>query len=574
MLRRAVTPGLLVVVLPTFVPLLQAAASPVATAAWNFRGGAHPFLTPPRSPAVTTTVVAAQDPAAVEASLDLDRPTRRLIQQGLRNEGFDPGEPDGLFGPRTRAAIRRWQEARGVPPTGHLAGTEAALLRGAGAQSPIRSDTDATTAAPHPTARPGDRHTAAQLSAPNNPSSAAVHARRTATDTLPPQPQPHRTPAPPATAPGQLPPVILLDSHLLRAEQSTRNDDRRGALAAMEQIDVLQAEHQLDTPADYHFRYARVWTSLANWERSQASAVRYLELTGRDGEHYLDALTLMNRATAALEDLARERERLAAEAARRRAAEARERAALERRVNAARGVIAEMQFAAIPAGQFTMGTDSPYASYQGPVTTVRITRPFEIGRYEVTQAEWETVMGDDPSQFAGCAQCPVEQLTWDEIHQFISVLNAADRDIWNYRLPTEAEWEYAARAGSTGDRYVRDVEASAWCYDNSEARTHPVGLKRPNAFGLYDVLGNVSEVVQDWLGLYPGGSVVDPVGPSRSTLRIGGLNPKKVTRGGNWFLPLGACALASRLSFTMEMDRGGGIRNSSWEGFRLVRTAE
>ena len=163
-----------------------------------------------------------------------------------------------------------------------------------------------------------------------------------------------------------------------------------------------------------------------------------------------------------------------------------------------------------------------------------------------------------PGSRAGCARCPVERLTWDEIHQFISALNAADRDVWTYRLPSEATSEGdAARAGSTADRYVvGHVDASAWCPDNSEKPTHPFGLQRPNAFGLYDVLGNVAEVVHDWPGRYPGGTVVDPVGPSRSTIHMGGNNPYRVTRGRDWFTPQIGCELAERSFFTMEMDRG------------------
>ena len=122
------------------------------------------------------------------------------------------------------------------------------------------------------------------------------------------EPQPDRTFPRVATAPAQLPPDILLDSHLLRAEQAVRDDDRAAARAAMAEIDALQAEHELETPADYHYRYARIWSAVANWERSHASAFRYLELLGRDGDHYLDALTLLNRATAAIEEIERAHE--------------------------------------------------------------------------------------------------------------------------------------------------------------------------------------------------------------------------------------------------------------------------
>lgn len=111
------------------------------------------------------------------------------------------------------------------------------------------------------------------------------------------------TPSIRSTAHGQLPPDILLDSYLLRAEEAVRQRDHAAARAAMERIAALQEAHVLETVAEYHYRYASVWNGVGAWERSLASAVRYLELTGRDGNHYSDALTLMNRATAAIEEI-------------------------------------------------------------------------------------------------------------------------------------------------------------------------------------------------------------------------------------------------------------------------------
>ena len=188
---------------------------------------------------------------------------------------------------------------------------------------------------------------------------------------------------------------------------------------------------------------------------------------------------------------------------------------------------AGMEFGWVPAGEFRMGSTSGEAdSDEQPVTRVRISRGFWLGKYEVTRSEWQAVMGSNPSSFDWCGRCPVEQVSWEDVQQFIRRLNSQEgREM--YRLPTEAEWEYAARAGTAGDRYG-SVDAVAWYGNNSESRTHEVGRKTPNAWGLYDMLGNVNEWVQDWYGAYPGGSVTDPRGP--------GSGSSRVDRGGSWVL--------------------------------------
>ena len=333
---------------------------------------------------------------------------------------------------------------------------------------------------------------------------------------------------------------------------------------------------------NYHYRYARIWSAVANWERSQASAVRYLDLLGRDGDHYLDALTLMNRATAAIEEIARARELRAAAEARAQAAEARARADSERALRAAIVAVEQMEFVSIPPGEFRMGSSNE-DSNRYPRTRVRITRAFQIARYEVTQSQWNSIMGNNPTyaRFVTCDRCPVSTRSWDEVQRLLSMVNtAADGDGWLYRLPTEAEWEYAARGGQRGDRLGGDLNASAWFRDTQEGRIHtrPVGSKRPNGFGLYDMFGNLAELTQDWYAdSYPGGTLTDPTGhpTGRYTYRNStgrrqatAAIPYKVVRGCDTLSSRAQCDTYDRRSFNVSR---AVISNSA--GLRLVRVA-
>ena len=221
-----------------------------------------------------------------------------------------------------------------------------------------------------------------------------------------------------------------------------------------------------------------------------------------------------------------------------------------------------MEFVWVPAGEFLMGSTSAEAyDNEQPVRTVRIGEGFWLGKYEVTQAEWERVMGSNPSGFDECgARCPVEQVSWNDAREFIERLNAGvggDR----YRMPTEAEWEYAARAGTTGDRYG-NVDAIGWHRGNSRGGTDPVGQKGPNGWGLHDMLGNVAESVDDcWHDSYGGA-------PADGTARTSGGNcSRRVVRGGSWFhLPR-----AMRAAYRYWNDDG--IRDDL-VGFRVARTPD
>jgi formylglycine-generating enzyme required for sulfatase activity len=219
-----------------------------------------------------------------------------------------------------------------------------------------------------------------------------------------------------------------------------------------------------------------------------------------------------------------------------------------------------MELKLIPAGTFLMGSANGSSDEQ-PVHEVTITKPYYLGVTEVTNGQWQAVMGDVPSRWKN-ADLPVENVSWADAATFCSRLSglAAERQAGRvYRLPTEAEWEYARRAGTTTEYSFGDDDSLlgdfAWFDDNSGRQTHPVGEKRPNGWGLYDMHGNVWEWCSDWYGDYTAGAVRDPVGPASGSDRV--------LRGGGWYSPAWICR---------SEDRGGidpSGRGSSY-GFRLA----
>lgn len=214
-----------------------------------------------------------------------------------------------------------------------------------------------------------------------------------------------------------------------------------------------------------------------------------------------------------------------------------------------------MEFVRIEAASFQMGSETGDED-EKPVHQVILSKGFELQTTEVTQAQWEAVMGSNPSGFKG-ADRPVEQVSWNEVQTFLTRLNAKENTT-RYRLPTEAEWECACKAGGEEPDAAIDLNAAAWNAANSANATQPVGRKAPNAWGLYDMRGNVWEWVQDWIGPYPPGAQTDPQGAPAGA-RYRGM------RGGSWRLDVAArfrCAY-----------RGGAAPNhgSNGIGFRCAR---
>lgn len=231
-----------------------------------------------------------------------------------------------------------------------------------------------------------------------------------------------------------------------------------------------------------------------------------------------------------------------------------------------------MEFVYIAPGTFMMGSpsnESGRLNYEKQ-HRVTLTKGFYMQTTEVSQGQWKAVMGGNLSEFKSCGdECPVEQVSWNDVQQFIRKLNQREGS-GTYRLPTEAEWEYAARAGSDAAfanggiselkcGFDSNLDAMGWYCGNSNSKTHPVARKQANSWGLYDMHGNVYEWCQDWYGDYPSNSVTNPTGPSGGSYRV--------RRGGSWDDSAKDC----RSAFRYRLSPGN---RSYLLGFRLVRAID
>ncbi|MEO7414954.1 MAG: formylglycine-generating enzyme family protein [Opitutaceae bacterium] len=218
----------------------------------------------------------------------------------------------------------------------------------------------------------------------------------------------------------------------------------------------------------------------------------------------------------------------------------------------------------INPGTFVMGSppeEENRHKAEGPQTKVTLSKGFWLGKTPVTQQQYEAFTGTNPSSLKEAGkEAPVENVSWNDAMKFCAALTERERaagrlpDGYVYTLPTEAQWEYACRAGTTGS-YAGEPDAMAWYDKNSGGTTHPVGLKRPNAWGLHDLLGNVLEWCYDWYGDYRGGAATDPDGPRSGYFRM--------ARGGSWRVGVIVCRSAARSG-------GSPDRRDYTIGFRLA----
>jgi formylglycine-generating enzyme required for sulfatase activity len=228
-----------------------------------------------------------------------------------------------------------------------------------------------------------------------------------------------------------------------------------------------------------------------------------------------------------------------------------------------------MKFVLIPDGTFTMGSPSNEPERESDETLHRVTisKPFYMQTTEVTQGQWREFMRSNPSLFKNCGDdCPVEMVSWNDVRDFIRNLNQKEGTD-KYRLPTEAEWEYACRVGTETPFYFGDCLSTDQANYNGifsmpgcakgeyRSRTLPVGSFQPNGWGLYDMHGNVAEWCKDWSGDYPSGHVTDPTGPSSGQYRV--------LRGGSWGYSAGNTRSAYR---SVYFPGGRGLSN----GFRVA----
>ena len=307
-----------------------------------------------------------------------------------------------------------------------------------------------------------------------------------------------------------LPTEIQVDLLINAAKKDILAGKWKDAVQVLE--DALKLGVKL--PGEFHFHYGKALFKTGNYDESLPSLTSYLTLVGKDGEYYEEAVTLVVDAKNEQED-----------------AKLRSSESKHQRTEAADEPEDNMVY--IKGGCFDMGNifgDEDAEDGEKPVHTVCVD-DFYLDKTEVTQKQWIDIIGHNPSKFKS-GDRPVERVSWNNIQDFIKKLNKATG--MNYRLPTEAEWEYAARSGGGKEKWAGADEESelgeyAWYYSNSARDgTHSVAGKKPNGLGLYDMMGNVWEWCSDWYdrNYYENSPAKNPEGPSDGLTRV--------LRGGGW----------------------------------------
>ena len=361
------------------------------------------------------------------------------------------------------------------------------------------------------------------------------------------------------TAAAQLPPDIVADRWIVRAEWQAGRGEFEAAMASLDEAVALRAEHGLETPPAVWYRQAQVELLAAEHARALESLTRYVTAAGRDAEHYWAALEL-------LDSVERQREVLeGADRARREGLPF-----VDPLEVGGTGPL----MATIPAGTFRMGCLDGRDCYDDefPLRDVTIPQPFAMSVHEVTFEQWDACAADGGcgghrprDEGWGRADRPVIDVSWEDAQRYVSWLSSQTGA--QYRLPSEAEWEYAARAGTDtayhwGEDIGQDLANCDGCgsqWDND--RTAPVGSFPPNGFGLYDMHGNVAEWVEDcWNDNYTDA-------PTNGNAWVSGDCSLRVWRGGSWY----GYPEDVRSSYRDWYDR------EEWDfdiGFRVVRTLD
>ncbi|MCY4388945.1 MAG: formylglycine-generating enzyme family protein [Desulfurellaceae bacterium] len=389
-----------------------------------------------------------------------------------------------------------------------------------------------------------------------------------------------------ASAAQDLPPDILADQYLLEATEAMEQGELQKAERAFKKIEALESE----PPPTFAYFYGKLLAEHGVgpevWRKGQALLKQFVISVGRESEYYTPTLKLLSMVEAKLEAARRAQADDAAYAAAAAQDTPEGYAEYLQRYPAGRHVVAAQaaqqrlraeaarqrifvqvnaQMVRIEGGTFTMGCQGGFFSEcdadEKPAHQVAV-RSFELSKYEVTQEVWVTVMEENPSEFQSCPHCPVENVSWEDAQAFLQKLNTGGG---RYRLPSEAEWEYAARGGSHGRGYEYagsdTLDAVGWYEENSGEKTHPVGQKQANEVGLYDLSGNVYEWVQDcWNENYRGA-------PSDGRAWERGDCSRRVLRGGSWHSIPRSLRSAFRNWNTADS-------RSNYSGFRVARSVD